>query len=192
MRRAWLAGVAGAGLVLGACTESRVVRYNPVLGGLPGAESQTPVVRDFGEYQDPGEPERSELEEKQADGSIKLLAKNGKHLMNHIHNTLEADNKALFVSQVLSQITKRECLERGVDPGECFEFLQAHRADVDALFNRLPGGERTAGVYPRSLGGNVTRVQLGPRAEGDLKWGGFDMVMEKGNYRLRWFVPARQ
>jgi hypothetical protein len=184
--------VAFALAILSACTETRVVRYNPILGDLPGAESGTPVVRDLGGYKDPGEVPDDELQKTLPDGKVLLFAKTGKHLMNHIHNTLEADDKKLFVSQVLSQLTKRECIERNVDPGECFEILKAHREDIDALFDRMPGAERTPGVFPMPLGGNVTRVELGPKSDGGLLWGGFDMVMEHGNYRLRWFVPAYQ
>lgn len=172
------------------CTETRIVKYNPILGDLPGSVSGTPVVRDFQGYQDPGTLKDDELQKTQPDGTVLLFARTGKDLMIHIHNTLEKDDKKLFVSQVLSEITKRECAERNVDPGECFDFLKSHRDDIDALFDRMPGAERTPGVFPKPLGDNVIRVELGPNADGDLFWGGFDMVMEHGNYRLRWFVPA--
>lgn len=185
---AWV--VAGACL-LGGCTETKVVRRTSQLGGLPGAESGSPDIRDFGDaYKDPGELSLDELRETQPDGSVKLYAKTGRHLMIHIYNTLEQDDKKLFVSQVLSDMTKRECIERGVDPGQCFDLLKAHEQDIRDLFDRMPAGERTAGIYPKSLGDNVTRVELGPRGDQDLLWGGFDMVMERGNQRLRWFVPA--
>ncbi|MBI1190794.1 MAG: hypothetical protein GC200_08975 [Tepidisphaera sp.] len=181
----------GALVVLCGCTETRIVKWNPMLGGLPGSESGTPIVRDFGDdYRDPAEVKKDELQETLPDGTVKLYAKTGRHLMIHIHNTLEENDKKLFVSQVLSQLTKRECIERGVDPGECFDYLKEHEQDIQDLFDRMPSGERTPGIFPKPLGNNVTRVELGPRGDQGLLWGGFDMVMEHGNYRLRWFVPA--
>lgn len=191
-RGAGLVAVASVAALLAGCVQTRVVKYSPILGDLPGAVSGTPVMREFEGYQDPGTLAESELRRTLPDGTVLLYAKTGKHLMIHIHNTLEQDDRKLFVSQVLSEVTRRECVERNIDPGRCFELLKERREDVDALFDRMPGAERTPGVFPRPLGGNMTRVELGPKADGGLLWGGFDMVMEHGNYRLRWFVPAYQ
>lgn len=182
--------LAGATLLTG-CTETRIIKWNPMLGGLPGTESGTPIVRDFGDqYRDPGQIKEDQLQETLPDGTVKLYAKTGRHLMIHIHNTLEQNDKKLFVSQVLSDLTKRECIEQNVDPGQCFDYLKQHEQDIQDLFDRIPGGERTPGIFPKPVGYNVTRIELGPRGDQGLLWGGFDMVMERGNYRLRWFVPA--
>ena len=78
-----------------------------------------------------------------------------------------------------------------MDPRQAFDTLKERWEDIVALFDSIPGGEFTPGVYKKAVGSSVQRVELtGPAAAG-LHWTGFDMVMEKGNYRLRWFVtPA--
>lgn len=181
-------------VVLGACVlamsacEQRVVRYNPFLGGLPGAQSGMPVVRDLGEYTDPGAIPASELVQEVEPGKVRLIARSGRHLMIHIHNTLEQGDKELFVEQVLSSRTRAECLERGIDPGDAFDYLLTKRPEIDALFRMMPDGERTPGLFLRPIGPGTFRLQVEGLAAKDLYWRGFDMVMEKGNYRLRWFV----
>lgn len=179
----------GALLVLGACeTQTRVVKYNPFLGGLPGAESGSTIVRDLGDYADPTVIPPDKLVEEPEPGKKVLHAKTGRHLMIHIHNTLKNDERELFVSQVLSAVTRAECLERGIDPGDAFDYLKTREDDIAALFNMMPDGEQTPGVIAKPLGPNERRVQVTGAGLGDLYWTGFDMVMEKGNWRLRWFV----
>lgn len=183
-----------AGVFLVACAislcacEQRVVRHNPFLGGLPGAQSGTPVVRSMGNYTDPGAIPPDQIVQEQEDGSRRLVTRSARHLMIHIHTTLDRGDKDLFVEQVLSAITRAECLERGIDPGDTFDFLLTKRPEIDALFRMMPNGERTPGLFLRPLGGKTYRLQVEGLAAKDLYWRGFDMVMEQGHYRLRWFV----
>jgi hypothetical protein len=159
-----------------------------MLGGLPGAESGMPVVRGDN-YVDPTVvPEDKLVVEDPLTKKKTLTAKSGRHLMVHIYNALAQDDKETFTDQVLSQQTREECAQKNVDPGECFEELKRRKDDVVALFNAMPGGEYTPGVYVKSLGPKAERIQVEGLAAKDLTWTGMDMVMEKGNWKLRWFV----
>ncbi len=183
-----LAGVLG---VPGGCREEvRVVKWNPMLGNLPGAVSGTPVTSDRPGYVDPTKIPIDQLVKVDADGKKTLIAKTGRHLMIHIYNTVQDNDAPLFVDQVLSDMTKRECYQRGVDPREVFNELKRRWNDVQDLFNAMPGGEYTPGAIVKPVGAGVQRVFIqGPITRG-LAWTGFDMVMEHGEWRLRWFVPA--
>lgn len=174
---------------LSACErEVRVIRYNPLLGGLPGAQSGMPVVRDLGDYKDPTAVPLDQLVREEQPGTKTLVAKTGRHLMIHIYNTLKDNDKELFVREVLSTATKTECFERAVQPEETFDYLKAREEDVRALFDMMPMGEQTPGVFMQPIGKNTYRVQVSGLGTSDLAWTGFDMVMEKGNWKLRWFV----
>ena len=56
------------------------------------------------------------------------------------------------------------------------------------LFNRIgPLGENSPQVIMRSLGDNVIRLQVTGLAKEGLNWTFMDMILEGGNWRLRWF-----
>jgi hypothetical protein len=55
----------------------------------------------------------------------------------------------------------------------------------------MPQGERTPGFLLEPKGGGVFRVQVRTRKAATLKLVGLDMIMERGNWKLRWFVPGR-
>jgi hypothetical protein len=190
--RALFAGVFTAA-ALGACeAETRVVKYDPILGGLPGSTTGEPVVRDRGEYVDPTIVADDKIVLEDDQGNRTLVAKTGRHLMTHIYNALMDDDKQLFVEQILSQKTKQEYFDRGLDPGLAFDALVKRRNDVFRLFDAMPGGEYTPGVYKRPVGEGVQRVEVtGVPARG-LKWTAMDMVMERGNWRLRWFAAPKK
>lgn len=173
--------------LLPAC-ETKVVKYHPMLGGLPGSESNTPVVR-ADNYKDPTlvPPDKLVVEDPVTKKKT-LTAKTGRHLMGHIYNALAQNDKDTFVDQILSSQTKQECAEKGVEPGACFDELLARKDDVVALFNAMPAGEFTPGVYVRSLGPKSERIEVQGLAAKDLTWTGMDIIMEKGNWKLRWFV----
>jgi hypothetical protein len=174
-------------LAIGAgCVETRIVRWQPMLAGLPGAETGMPVVRPEREGAAPPAPEKIVIETES--GRKILIARTARDLMVHIHTTLREGDRALFVEQVLCELTKKECFERGVDPGELFDRLKAREQDVQALFNLMPAGEFSPGVVARTIGRGVLRVQVSGPGVRDLYWTGFDALYEKGNWRLRWFV----
>ncbi len=177
----------GSVLALLGC-ETRVVRYNPILGGLPGAESGRPVVRDFGDYRDPSIISEDQIVQEEPDGKKTLIARTGRHLILHIYNTIEDGEKDLFVGQVLSKKTRDECAAMGVDPGSLYDELCEQRLDVYDLFNLMPMGERTPGAVMTPVGAGVQRVSISGLGTSGLRFRAMDMVMEGGNWRLRWFV----
>jgi hypothetical protein len=174
---------------LGGCaTESRVVSWNPILGRLPGAETQIPVTGPRGSYTDPTKLPEAKVREEAPDGTVTLRARTGRQLMQHIYTTLRDGERDLFTEQVLSRRTRSEFEVRGHDPREAFDMLLARGGDVQALFDAMPMGEQTPGVFLESVGDGVLRFRVSGRSAMDLRWTGIDMVMEDGSYRLRWFV----
>jgi len=189
----FIAALAAASLLLGTCgaPEQKVVRRKPWFSGLKDAQGDTAAIIPDEEQRTYFELPESEIVVEKPDGSRELLARNGRHLMVHVYNCLMDMERELFVDQVLSDETKAEFRERGFDPADAFERLLAMEDDIVLLFSLMPNGERSPGVLYRPVGGRVFRVELtGPQASG-LALAGFDMVMERGNWKLRWFVPGR-
>ncbi len=182
-----VAAVAAAGC------ETRVVSHNSFLTGLQGSEQQLPSNRKMGDYADPTLVREDRLvKEDPKTGARTLTARSGRHLMIHIYTCVDQDDPQLFVSEVLSDRTKREFAERGIDPREGFRRLQDHQEDLQKLFSQMPAAEYTPGLFLKPLGGGVQRVELDGLAAKGLFWTGFDMVQERGSWRLRWMVgPER-
>ncbi len=186
------AAIAASVLLASGCErETRVIRYNPPLGAVPGSESGEKVVRDWGEYHDPTKVQDNKIVVDNPDGTVTLVAKTGRHVMVHVFNTLVKDQRELFTEQVLSQRTKDEYAARGLDPAQAFDDLKARFTDIQDLFNAMPMGEYTPGVFMQNAGRGVKRIEVTGLAASDLRFVGMDVVMEDGNMRLRWFVPAR-
>ncbi|MBO6512799.1 MAG: hypothetical protein JJ974_02390 [Phycisphaerales bacterium] len=122
------------------------------------------------------------------DGNVTLYAKSIKHLMNHIIYALENDERELFTEQILSQITKDEFIDRGMDPGIAFDELVKRRRDIYRMFNFMPMGESTPGLYIEPIGENLFRLAVSRAGHQDLLWIGIDVSFEDLNYKLRWFV----
>lgn len=177
---------------LSACVETRVTKWNPMLGGLPGATSGMPVTTEnrFNFPSPTVAPERGIRQENDA-GEVTLHARSARHLMSHIYTTLQQDERDLFAEQVLSSITRAEFLARGRDPAEAFDMLKARQNDVFKLFDIMPAGEYTPGVIWNKLGQidgkNLVRIGVSGLAARGLQYTYFDMVMERGSWRLRWF-----
>jgi hypothetical protein len=180
-----------AGIVLSACQE-RVVSYNSFLTGLQGSEQRLPSNRKLGDYKDPTLVREDMLVKEDKDKRKTLVAKCGRHLMIHIYNCIDEGNADLFLDQVLSKQSKAELVTRGQEPKAAFTYLAEHQADLQQLFSQMPAGENTPGLFMKPQGGGVQRVQLDGLAAKGLFWNGFDMVQERGNWRLVWMVgPER-
>jgi hypothetical protein len=179
-------------LLLGGC-ETKVVGYNSFLTGLQGAEQQLPSNRKLGDYKDPTLVREAELVKESKDGKSKtLVARCGRHLMIHLYNCVDSGDADLFVSQVLSEQSRREFAAKGLDPKAGFAYLREHQPDLQLLFSQMPAGEYTPGLFLKPQGGGVQRVELDGLAAKGLFWTGFDMVQERGNWKLRWMVgPER-
>ena len=87
--------------------ETRVVRWDPMLGNLPNAESGTPFTRDTSKFIDPTKIAGDKLVLEDERGKKTLLAKTGRHLMTHIYNCIANEERDLFTEQVLSEMTKK-------------------------------------------------------------------------------------
>lgn len=174
-----------AGLV-GCAVEERVVKWDPPMAGLPGAQTGRPVVREQSAFASPeAAPDGIAIENE--DGTVTLVSRSGRHLMVHIWTTIENDEESLFVEQVLSDRTAGEFVERGYDPAEAYRELVKRKRDVAKLFAQMPQGEMTPGVLMEKVGEKTYRLGVsGPGTE-ELRWRFMDMVMEGGNWRLRWF-----
>ncbi len=177
-------------LTLSGCTYEKIVSQSGLLVGLQGAESQIPAKRRGKAAPDvlrtPDQGIRIENEE---DGTVTLYAKSVRQLMIHITTTLDKDEKDLFVQQVLSQRTKDEFHERGLDPGLAFDELKKHERDIGRLFYFMQMGEYTPGLFLQTISRNTFRLKLPRTTHESLYWIGLDVVFEQGNYRLRWFIP---
>ena len=173
------------------CVEERIVQNRPMLSGLPGAVTGRPVTGPAGAVETKTVPDDKIVVENK-DGTTTLLAKTGRQLMIHIVTTLDKDQRELFVQQVLSEKTRQEFYERGLDPSLAFDELQRRRGDIDVVFSRMPAAESSPGVLVKQVEKKTTRVQLTGMAAEKLLWIGFDMTMEKGNWKLRWFIPGRE
>lgn len=180
--------VVGA-LAMTAC-EERIVSNHPMLGGLPGAESGATITAPPGALSDPTTVS-GKLRSTDDRGDVTLVARAPRHLMKHIYDTIFGNEPQLFIEQVLSQASKDEYFDRGLDLMEAFETLRERREDIHALFNAMPRGEQTPGLFIEPLGGGAQRLCVYGRAARDLRWNGFDMIMEKGNWKLRWFVSTQ-
>lgn len=180
-------------LCCAAACEQRIVRHDTFLSGLPGTEQALPQGRKLGDYVDPTRINEEELVKVDPNNQKKILtARNGRHLMIHIYNTVDQNDAQTFIEQVLSTQSRADFAARGVDPREGFEFLRKKQADLQILFQRMPAGENTPGMRLLDVGGGARRVQLDGIIAKGLYWTGFDMVQEKGNWKLRWMTgPER-
>ncbi len=198
--------------LIGGCErEIRVVKYHPLLGGLEGSQAGMTVTGAGGAgvtssvLAAQGLPD-GQLVTKDSDGTKHLHAASPRHLLIHVARTLQANDAALFVDQVLSQRVRDECDRTRRDPREAFDLLVEHERDLYTLFRAMPMGEATPGVMMKSvfgpdgkggISGGVMRLVLPERQSRDAKgnllvWNGVDVVREivdgRLEYRLCWFT----
>lgn len=174
----------------GCAREERMVNYKPFFTGLSGAQLNTPATGDSTPKSSGAIAREEDLFQpvlEHPDGRRTLQSKTGMQLMYHIQWTLQGDERELFVEQVLSEITRREYTDRNVDINEAFDRLKKRERDIAMLFSRMPMGENSPNVLMRPMGANMFRLQLSGAAARDMHFRGFDMVLESGNWRLRWF-----
>jgi hypothetical protein len=175
-------------LLCAGCTYEREIRRNSVLNKLREAqEGRLEPVEPRAVHPVFSLPQGS-IRVEDEEGNITLYAKSVRHLMDHIISTIENDERELFVEQVLSTITREEFEERGLDPGIAFDELKARRRDVYRVFHFMPFGEGTPGIYLEPIAQNIFRLAVSRSGHRDLYWIGIDIVFERGNYKLRWFV----
>lgn len=176
-----------ASVLAGCQPETRVVRYKAPLAGLPGAEHAAEIKPKSSGVRSVLDKAPSEIRFTDKDGKVTLLAKSGNDLIVHVYETLRDGEKELFTEQVLSRKTKEQYLARGLDPGQAFDDLLKRSDDVVELFNMMPHGELTPGVFLKSIGKDQFRIEVTGLAARDIKWTAMDMIREDGQYRLLWF-----
>lgn len=183
-----LAGLVVVGPALPGC-ETRVIRQTQVLSALRQQQGGGPHGSTGGSRAGLGErprlPPIGELLEEGPDGSERLIVTSVRDLMLHIGRALEREDAALFAGQILSERTRREFLERGRDPEEALAMLAEDEAGVRRLFERMPLGEFTPGLYLRQVGDNVYRLNARGMPRGS-RFTFIDVVFERGRWRLRW------
>jgi hypothetical protein len=86
---------------------------------------------------------------------------------------------------MLSTVTKQEFHDRGFDPVEAHREMVRRQKDIRALFQAMPAGEFTPGVLMQNVGRNTFRLAI--KGDPHLRWSFIDVVLEQGNYKLRWF-----
>lgn len=170
-----------------ACGEQKVVSQTGLLSGLPGAQTGIPDRRKRTQAQVLSLPATG-LREVHDDGSVTIHSKNVRHLMSHIVYAIQHDEQDVFVQQILCRQTLEEFNIRHVDPALGFQEVVRRQRDVFKLFNLMPFGEGTPGMFLEPTGTNEFRLALPKSSYGDLKWVGIDTVFEDGNFKLRWFV----
>lgn len=172
-----------------------MVKWRPLMGGLPGANTQETVTSanvkplpaevagpiDQIAADDGSRPLVKELD----DGSRTLSIRSGRDLMYHVTWTLEEGERELFAQEVLSTITRDEFRARGLDPREAFDMLEPQQRAIRTLFARMPQGEFTPGMIMKAMGNGVYRLQVRPNPS--LTFTGMDMINEGGHWKLRWF-----
>lgn len=191
--RAIFLACAGAALC-GCQREERMVNYKPFFAGMEGASTKTPAVVEksrspLSPPDEAGTESPDALVRKNPDGTTTLLARSGIQLMYHIRTQLAGDDAGLFADQVLCTLTREEYTARGLDPRDAFKTLKPQLSEISKLFARMPLGEHSPNVNIETVGRNIFRVQLrGQAAKGLEMYTGFDMALESGHWRLRWFV----
>lgn len=177
-----------AGCVMASCEmETRVVRFKAPLAGLPGAEHASNIKAKSSEVHSVLDSASGDIRFTDSDGQVRLVARSGHDLIVHIYETLRDGEKELFTQQLLSAQTRSEYISRGLDPGQAFETLLKRGDDVVDLFNMMPHGEFTPGVFIRPIGKDMFRLEVTGLAARDIKWTAMDMAVEKGQYKLLWF-----
>ncbi len=192
MRAASIAAVCVAACVmLAGCGEDvKVIRYDPFLAGLPGAEGgqppvgERPVIPD-----DPHGASQDQLMVKRPDGGVTFVAKVTRHLIAHLGKVLESEDDRLLYDELVSAQTKAHFEAQGRDPrAEVSEFVKENRTDIYALLARMPSGERTPGVQLVKVGPKSLRLTITGTSARGLKLTELWVVMENGNWRLWWFA----
>lgn len=215
--RAGSLAIAAAAVLHAGCTYEKVVNYRPFLAGVPGAVvgedvTVTPITE-----ADPTTGATSLHVENDGtvtirpgsirglmsiiartisdDPAVSLgeeLAQDERVVIRYARSVPKEEraseiNRRLFVEEVLSSRIVQEYRARGLDPVQAHETLKAARADVMALFNRIPMAQHSPDVRMIEIDRNLFRIQATGLTARDLRWTNFDVHFERGGWRLVWF-----
>jgi hypothetical protein len=177
--------------VLGCAQEVTVIRYDPFLAGLPGAEGGAPPVgMRPATPVDPHDVPKEELIVKNPDGSVTLIARVTRHLIAHLSRVLEEGDEDLLYDQLVSTATKAHFrTENKDDPKKVIlDYFKENQADIYALLVRMPAGERTPGVILSKVGPSRFKLTITGTSARGIRLTELWVVMENGNWRLWWFA----
>ncbi|MGE0302849.1 MAG: hypothetical protein AB7Q91_09025 [Phycisphaerales bacterium] len=179
-----------AALFTGCGQEVRVIRYDPFLAGLPGAEGgQPPVGERPSAPKDPMDVPLDSLVVKNPDGSVTLVAKVIRHLVGHLARVMEEGDEKLLYEGLISETTKRHFRSEGKDPRkEVLDFFIARQEDIYALLARMPAAERTPGVVLSKVGPSRFKLTITGTAARGAALTELWVVMEEGNWRVWWLA----
>jgi hypothetical protein len=127
-----------------------------------------------------GRPLRREM----SDGSIILISRSPRQLVQHLAETLRDGEDGLLQSQVLSKRLKLGYEERGMDPVRAVEYLKKHRAEVMKLIASMPLADNTPGAIIRNVGRNTFEIEAPGGAMLDQKFTKLLVVLEEGSFKL--------
>ena len=113
--------------LVGCETTQKIVKDRPWLAGLPGAVGGDLTAAAPKDKAAPGPAllADDEIVVVKDDGSKKLIAQTGRHLLIHIYCCLRDKDRDLFAQQVLSELTKADFRAKGKDPREALDMLIA-------------------------------------------------------------------
>jgi len=173
--------------LLGACQQTRVISQRQPLQVLRQQQGGGLAAGRSAQQRDERArlPSIDELVVEQPDGSEKLIVNSVRDLMLHTGRAIERGDAELFAEQILSSVTRNEFVMRGRDPEEALGMLSRHEEGVRRLFERMPMGEYTPGLYLRQVGDNVYRLEA-RNMPGGARYTFIDAVFERGRWYLRW------
>lgn len=118
------------------------------------------------------------------DGTVTLSLRSPSEVMYQVMTTLQNDEHDLLLEQVIADRTKRAYTTKGRDPGEAIDYLVKHKNDIASLFATFPMGDQTPGVHLESIGRNAFRLSAPVAMAQELRLHSFDVVIERGQFRL--------
>jgi len=127
-----------------------------------------------------GEPLRLEDE----DGNITLVSRSPRHVLFHLIRTLDSGEDQLLYDQVLSDATKNEYANRGLDAWGAVEFIKSNQKNIRALVQTMPLGEQTPGLMTQSIGPNKFRLTANPSMASGLRYKNAEFIIERGVCKL--------
>jgi hypothetical protein len=181
----------GALLLVQGCAEDvTVIRYDPFLARLPGAEGgEPPVGKRVQTESDPHDVPKEELIVKNPDGSVTLVARVTRQLIAHLARVMEEEDEDLLYDQLISKKTKAHFMAEGKDPKqEVKNYFAENRDDIYSLLARMPAGERTPGVMLSKIAPSHFKLTITGTAARGTRLTELWVIMENGNWKLWWFA----
>ncbi len=189
--------IAGATLVLAAAVglagcepEVRVIRYDPFLSRVPGAEGGQPPVGTRPVDPDivpqgvaPDEP----LVIKEQNGARRLNLRTIRHLMAQLNRAFAEDDLEIFLDQAVAARTIQHWEDQGRSPRDHVgDYLWDHQRDIANLFSRMPNGEQSATVNVVKTGPSTLRIRVRDSSAQGLNLTTLTVELERGAWKLVW------